>query len=166
MRKKRGGAAKRKAGIGGVKIRPLGAGDLEAIVAIDRVAAGRSRRGFYERRLAHLAREPAAFVALGAELGSRLVGFAFARLYEGEFGGAAPVASIDAIGVDAGASRRGVGRELVEGMAAVMRIHGIKDLSTQVDWTATGLMSFFAHTGFTLAPHLVLGRSVAEPIPG
>ena len=150
---------------GGLKVRPLAPGDLEAIVAIDRAVAGRSRRAFYERRLAHLAREPGAFVALGAELDGRLAGFAFARLYEGEFGGVAPEASLDAIGVDAKAGHRGVGRELVEGMAAAMRIHGIKEIWTQADWTATDLTGFFAHMGFAMAPRLVLERAVADPIP-
>ncbi len=151
---------------GGLKIRPLGARDLEVIVAIDRAVMGRSRRGFYERRLAHLERDPGAFVALGAELDGRLVGFAFARLYEGDFGGVAPAASLDAIGIDAKMSRHGVGRELVGGMAAAMRIHGVKELSTQSEWTQTNLLGFFAHTKFTLAPRIVLERSVAEPISG
>jgi len=60
-------AAMPKSGAGGLKVRPLGAGDLDAIVAIDRAVSGRSRRGFYERRLAQLGRDPSAFVALGAE---------------------------------------------------------------------------------------------------
>jgi GNAT superfamily N-acetyltransferase len=166
MPSKRLKAGTPRTGTGELKVRPLGAGDLDAIVAIDRAATGRSRRGFYERRIVQLGRDPGAFVALGAESDGRLVGFAFARLYEGEFGGVAPEASLDAIGVDAAASRRGVGRELVQGMATSMRIHGIRELSTQSDWTATDLMGFFAHTDFTLAPRLVLERPVAEPVPG
>ena len=150
-------------GSGGLKVRPLAPSDLEAIIAIDRAVAGRPRRGFYERRLAHLSRDPGAFVALGAELDGSLVGFAFARLYEGEFGGVVPEASLDAIGVDAATGRHGVGRKLVEGMVAAMRIHGVEELFTQAEWTATDLMGFFAHTKFTLAPRLVLERVIAEP---
>lgn len=149
----------------GVRTRPLAPGDRDAIVAIDKAVAGHSRRGFYEKRLAHLAREPAAFVALGAECDGALVGFAFARLYEGEFGGMAPEASLDAIGVDAEARHRGVGRALVEGVVAAMRLRGIKELSTQADWTDTDLMGFFAHTDFALAPRIVLERSLAERVP-
>jgi GNAT superfamily N-acetyltransferase len=165
MPSKRRKAATPKSGASGLKVRPLGVGDLDAIVAIDRVVSGRSRRGFYERRLAQLGRDPGAFVALGAEGEGRLVGFAFARLYEGEFGGVAPEASLEAIGVEAAAGHQGVGRELIQGMAAAMRIPGIKEISTQAEWTATDLMGFFAHTHFTLAPRLVLERSVADPIP-
>ncbi len=143
-----------------ISIRPLAAADLDAVVAIDKAVSGRSRRGFYEKRLAHLAREPAAFVALGAERDGRLVGFVLARLYEGEFGGKVPEAALDAIGVAADARLRGVGSRLLDGMAAAMRIHGITEIATQTDWSDTDLTGFFAETGFSLAPRLVLERAV------
>jgi len=143
-----------------VKIRPLVAGDLDAVVAIDKAVSGRPRRGFFAKRLAHLAREPSAFVALAAERGSRLVGFVFARIYEGEFGGNLPEAAFDAIGVTTEARRLGVGRQLIDGMAAAMRIHGIKEIATQADWTDTDLTAFFAAMKFSLAPRIVLERSV------
>lgn len=162
MATKRKTGAKPKTSGGSPRLRPLKSGDLEAIVAIDRVAAGRSRRGFFEKRLAQLAREPGAFVALAAEQGGKLAGFAFARLYEGEFGGGAPEASLDAIGVDAKARGRGIGRQLVEGVAKAMRGHGVAELSTQADWTEAALMGFFAHTGFALAPRIVLECPVAD----
>jgi ribosomal protein S18 acetylase RimI-like enzyme len=147
----------------GLRIRPLAPDDLAAIVAIDKAVAGRSRRGFYEKRLAHLVREPSAFVALAAERDSRLVGFVFARVYEGEFGGAVPEAALDAIGVAADARRSRVGRRLIDAMAAAMRIHGITEISTQADWTDTALTGFFARMNFALAPRIVLERSVAAP---
>lgn len=149
---------------GAVRVRPLVAGDLAAIVAIDKAVSGRSRRGFYEKRLAHLARDPAAFVALGAERDGRLAGFVIARLYEGEFGGEAPEAALDAIGVAAEARGAGVGRSLIDAMAAAMRIHGIKEIATQADWTDTDLCGFFARMGFVPAPRLVLERAVGAPV--
>jgi GNAT superfamily N-acetyltransferase len=146
----------------GVRIRPLAPGDLDAIVEIDKAVAGRSRRGFYEKRLAHLAREPSAFVALAAERNARLVGFVFARVYEGEFGGEVPEAALDAIGVAAESRHSRVGRQLIDAMSAAMRIHGIKEISTQADWTDTELTGFFARMKFVLAPRIVLERSVGE----
>lgn len=143
-----------------VRIRPLLAADLDPVVAIDKAVSGRSRRGFYEKRLAHLSRDPAAFVALAAERDGRLVGFVFARLYEGEFGGKVPEAALDAIGVAAEARHQGVGKHLLDGMVAAMRIHGITEIATQTDWSDTGLIGFFAETGFSLAPRLVLERAV------
>ncbi|MDE2228721.1 MAG: GNAT family N-acetyltransferase [Alphaproteobacteria bacterium] len=142
-------------------IRPLVPDDLAAVVGIDRAVAGRSRRGFYEKRIAHLTREPAAFIALAAERPRKLAGFALARLYQGEFGGDAPEAALDAIGVAADARHHGVGRSLVDAMMAAMRIHSIKELSTEVDWTDTALSGFFARMGFSPAPRLVLERGIA-----
>ena len=158
------GGARSAPGEKALRLRPLAASDLAAIVALDRAVVGRSRGGFYERRLAHFAAEPGAFVALGAELGGRLVGFAFARLYEGEFGRLAPEASLDAIGVDAKVRRKGIGRELIEAMAEAMRLRGIKELSTQAAWTAADLIGFFARTNFAPAPRIVLERSVADMV--
>jgi len=145
---------------GALRLRPLAAGDLDAIAAIDKAVSGRSRRGFFEKRLAHIAREPAAFVALAAERDGQLAGFVIARLYEGEFGGEAPEAALDAIGVAAEARRTGVGRALIDGMAAAMRIHGITEIATEIDWFDTDLTGFFAESGFSLAPRIVLERAV------
>ncbi len=144
------------------RMRPLVAADLDSVVAIDKAVSGRARRGFYEKRLAHLAREPLAFVALGAERDGRLVGFVFARLYEGEFGGKVPEAALDAIGVAAEARHQGVGAKLLDGMIAAMRIHGITEIATQTDWFDTDLTGFFAEAGFALAPRLVLERAVGQ----
>ncbi len=143
---------------GAERIRPLAVGDLDALVAMDKAVSGRPRRGFFERRLAHLDREPSAFVALAAERQGRLVGFVFARLYEGEFGGKVPQAALDTIGVATEARHKGVGRQLIESMAAAMQAHGIKEIATQADWTDTDLTAFFAAMRFSLAPRLVLDQ--------
>jgi ribosomal protein S18 acetylase RimI-like enzyme len=145
-----------------VTIRPLVPGDLAAVVGIDKAVVGRSRRGFYEKRFAHLARDPAAFIALAAEGQGKLLGFAFARLYEGEFGGDVPGAALDAVGVDLEARRYGVGRSLIAAMTAAMRIHAIKELSTEVEWADTALLGFLARMDFSPAPRLVLERTVAQ----
>nr|WP_294519586.1 GNAT family N-acetyltransferase [uncultured Rhodopila sp.] len=146
-----------------LRIRQLGRNDLEAVVAIDQALSGRSRRGFLTRRLDHAAREPSAFVALAAEHDGRFAGFVVARIEEGEFGATAPQASLDAIGVDlALAGRLGVGRELLDHLAADLRARGIGELATQVDWTDNRLIGFFSSTGFVLAPRIVLERGTDE----
>jgi len=150
----------------GLRVRPLDRGDLDAVVAIDRALSGRSRHGFFARRLDHLARDPAAFAALAADCDGRLAGFIFARIYEGEFGATSREAALDAIGVDrAPGRRRGVGRALIDHLAANLRAHGIGELATQVEWTDHGLLGFFARTGFTLAPRIVLERATCNPVP-
>lgn len=145
---------------GKLGVRQLERDDLDAIVAIDRAVSGRVRLAFYEKRFAHYAREPGAFVTLVAELDRRPVGFALARLYEGEFGGVGPEAALDAIGVDIEARHLGIGRALIDSMMAAMRIHDIRELATQVDWSETDLLGFFARMKFTPAPRVVLERAV------
>ncbi len=151
-----------RAAIPRTRIRPLAAADLDALVAIDRGASGRARRGFYEKRLMRLERDPSAFVALCAERDDRIVGFVFARLYEGEFGGKLPEAALDAIGVAVAMRRQGIARLLLDSMTAAMRIHGIAEIATQTDWFDTDLAGFFAEAGFALAPRLVLECQAGE----
>ncbi len=142
-------------------IRPLVPSDLPAIVAIDKAIVGRPRRDFYEKRFAHLTREPAAFIALVAERQGEPAGFALVRLYEGEFGGDIPQAALDAIVVAAEARHQGVGRSLVDALTVAMCSRAITELSTEVDWSDTALCGFFARLGFSPAPRIVLERAVA-----
>ncbi len=144
----------------GVTIRPLRGDDIDAVVAIDRSVVGRPRMPFYERRLAHLDREPDAFVALAAERDGALAGFLLARLYEGEFGGEAPEAALDAIGVAADSRGQGVARTLLARMVEAMRARGVRAIATEAEWSDTGLIGFFAAAGFSLSPHIVLQRRV------
>ncbi len=144
-------------------VRPLAAADLEAVVDLDRRTVGRSRRGFYEKRLAGLAREPAAFIALAldhAEGG--LAGFVFARLLHGEFGGTEPVAVLDALGVDPDQRHQGTGRRLMAGLEAEMRRRDVREMSTEALWTEPDLLRFFAAAGFHLAPRLVVERTTEQ----
>lgn len=144
-----------------VHVRPLERNDLDAIVAVDQALSGRSRRGFFTRRLDHAARNPSAFAALAADRDGRLAGFVFARFEEGEFGSTRQEASLDAIGADPG---QGIGTMLLERLAADLRTRGIGELATQVDWTDHRLIGFFSRTGFALAPRVVLERDAGEPV--
>ena len=148
---------------GGIGTRPLAPADLERVVAIDGAAAGRSRRGFYARRFAALARDPASEVALAAERDGQVVGFAFGHRLDGEFGGAAPVGMLDALAVDAAARSGGVASALLDALEAALRQRGVSELRTQADWTERGLVSFFASAGFRLSSRLVLEREVDRP---
>ena len=152
----------------GLTIRPLRGTDLDAVVAIDRSVVGRSRIPFYDRRLAHLERDPDAFVALAAEQDGAFAGFALARLYEGEFGGDAPEAALDAIGVAAARRGQGIARTLLAHMVQAMRAGGVHAIATEAEWSDSGLIGFFIRAGFCLSPHLVLERraGAATAIPG
>ena len=149
-----------------VHIRKLERNDLEAVVAVDQALSGRGRHGFFARRLDHAARDPSAFAAHAAEHDGCFAGFVFARIEEGEFGATTREATLDAIGVDpALGGRHGVGRVLLDHLTADLRVRGISELATQVDWTDHPLIGFFSRTGFVLAPRIVLERGAGEPVP-
>jgi len=148
----------------GGSIRPLTADDLETVVAIDAKITGRPRRGFYEKRLQAAQEEPKGFIYVGACKDGGLVGFVMARLLAGEFGSQAPVAVLDAIGVDPAAHGGGWGSALMDGLDDVMRQKGVSELQSQVDWTNHGLIGFMDQAGFELAPRYVLRRQVGGPI--
>lgn len=147
-----------------VSIRPLVAGDLEAVAAVDREAAGRSRRDYYARRFRRIQEDPRGVMGFVAESGGRLVGFAFVRVLDGEFGGTAPVGVLDAIGVADSARRKGAGKALVTGIEASMRALGVRELRSQVRWAEGDLGGFLASCGFRLAPRLVLERSLDRSV--
>jgi predicted N-acetyltransferase YhbS len=144
-------------------IRPLRPTDAEAVVKIDRERSGRSRTEFYAKRFQIIAEEPRAFVAVAAEQGTQVLGFAFARVLDGEFGGAAPVGALDAIGVTAEQEREGVATSLLSGVEAALASQGVRELRTQAEWTEHGMAAFFSASGFRLSSRVVLERSLERP---
>ena len=142
----------------------LGLEDIERIAAIDRALSGRSRRRFYETRLAAARERPEEFIHIGAMRGGVLLGFVFARILSGEFGHAQSVAMLDAIGVEPHSQRLGVGQELMEDLVRRARARGVKTLQSQANWTSHSLLRFFEMSHFHLAARSALDRSVARPL--
>ncbi len=155
--------------------RPLAAGDLDPVIALDRKLSGRARRGFFETRLTAALKEPKAFLYIGlthidpdpdpdpdSDGDGVLAGYVMARLLRGEFGGDTLTAQLDAIGVDPEFQGRGAGRALMRALDKIMRQKGVTELQSQVDWTNHALTGFFAKTGFTVAPRIVLERGTGE----
>ena len=66
-------------------LRPVQAGDLESVIALDRSHSGQSRRGFFEKRWRAMAREPEAFISLAAEQENALLGFVLAHGLRGAY---------------------------------------------------------------------------------
>ncbi|MBZ0129444.1 MAG: GNAT family N-acetyltransferase [Rhodobacteraceae bacterium] len=143
-------------------IRPLTSDDLEPVIAIDKANAGTSRRGFFEKRLAAALASPGDYVYVGLEDGGKLVGYAMARLIEGEFGSNRKLAHLDAIAVEAGYQHHGAGHRLLDAVKAVLKRKEIEAFECQVDWADRALLGFLGDTGFALAPALVLARSTEE----
>ena len=144
------------------RVRPLGGGDVERVIAIDCSYSGYSRRHFFEKRFAAAAAHPDDFIHLGAVCGGSLRGFAIARVLRGEFGHAHTVAVLDSIGVEPGSRERGFAQALMDELSRIMRRRGVRSLQSQADWTNHDLVRFFEAAGFELAPRLVLQRRVGE----
>ena len=134
----------------------LSVDDLDCVVALDRRTSGTSRRGFIENRLAAQERHPDAFVSIGVSQDEELAGFTFCHIIEGEFGGAEPVAVLDAIGVVPERKSGGIGDAMMGELDRRVRERGCRELRTQARWNQRGLLDFFSRTGFSLAPRLVL----------
>lgn len=145
-------------------VRPLRPSDLDRVIAIDSGHVGRPRRRFFEKRLANAKQHPEDFVHVGVARNGSLVGFAFARILQGEFGREQAIATLDAVGVERDSQEHGVGHTLMTSLTEVMRRKGVQSLQSQADWTNHALLRFFAASGFGLAPRLVLERSVLTPL--
>lgn len=148
----------------GWSVGPLAPDDLDAVVEIDREIAGRPRRKFFEQRLAAALAEPGRYVYVGAKQDGVLVGYALARIAEGEFGVGTRSATLDALGVAKSSWGKGAGRRLLDGVEAVLKHKGVGEIVTEVDWGEQGMLHFFEHGGFEIAPRIVLSRGTDTPL--
>jgi ribosomal protein S18 acetylase RimI-like enzyme len=149
--------------IASLSTRSLSTADLDRVVGIDGTNSGRSRRGFYAKRFAALAEDPQGGVAVGAQRDGQLVGFALARLIDGEFGSATPAGVLDAVGVSPAARGDGVGAALLEGLDRALAERGARELRTQADWSDHEMVGFFSAAGFRLSGRFVLERGLEAP---
>jgi ribosomal protein S18 acetylase RimI-like enzyme len=139
-------------------LRSLHPEDLDRVVAIDTEAVGRSRRMFFEKRLAVALEAPDSLVTAAALLGDKLIGFAFVLIEDGAFGVSDQVGVVDVVGVDPGHQKKGVGHLMMEGLEARLKKKGIKQVNTVIAWSETQLVGYFASAGFQLSPSLVFDR--------
>ena len=139
-------------------VRALAPDDLARVVEIDRGAAGASRRGFFEKRLAAAERAPKAYIGLGFIENGRIEGFVMAQMLDGEFGGREPVAVLDAIAVSPDSRGHGGAHALMTALEQVARRRGARELRTQTLWSDQPLARFLSAAGFALGHRLVLER--------
>lgn len=142
----------------GFTLRSLHPEDLDRVVAIDSEAVGRSRRIFFEKRLAIALESPDSLVTAAALLGDKLIGFAFVLIEDGAFGVADQVGVVDVVGVDPGYQKKGVGHLMMEGLEIRLAKKGVKQINTVVAWSETQLVGYFASADFQLSPSITLSR--------
>ncbi|BBF92961.1 GNAT family N-acetyltransferase [Blastochloris tepida] len=141
-----------------IEVRSIEAGDIEAVIALDQHASGQSRRGFFHKRYASLAAHPERFAWLVAVEAGGVAGFVSAHVLDGEYGGRARTAVIDAIATRHDLRGTGVGAALIAALEAELRRRGVAEIRSEADWTEQDMVAFFARAGFQLAPQLVLHR--------
>ncbi|HEY0879094.1 MAG TPA: GNAT family N-acetyltransferase [Zeimonas sp.] len=141
-------------------IRPLAAGDLEEVVAIDAAIEGHSRRPYFERRLESARREPRLHAQFAAIDDKGLAGHVLARVLEGEFGRSEPELRLEAIGVRADAQSQGIGRDLFGALSEWATKHGIASLRTQARWNDLPMLRWMSAMGFERATDQIVDSAV------
>ncbi|HXM80592.1 MAG TPA: GNAT family N-acetyltransferase [Burkholderiales bacterium] len=135
----------------GIKARQLAPRDLDRVVTIDAALGGRSRRAYFERRLAAARLDPEHHLQFAAEDELDLTGFALARMLAGEFGRNRPALMLEIIGVTFPRRGQGIGRRLLETLETEARRRSITELWTQASWRQDRMLKFLARAGFALA---------------
>jgi len=137
-------------------IRPLAAGDLPEVVAIDAAIEGLSRQPYLERRL-QAAREAPDVHAQFAAIDSRgLAGHIMARVLEGEFGRSERILRLEAIGIRADAQHHGIGRDLFCALMEWAGRHDIANLRTEAHWNDFAILHWMNAMGFRRAPEQIV----------
>ncbi len=145
-----------------LQIRSLHGDDLVRVSGIECRLTGHSRKGFIEKRFEAATTSPEGFICCAALQDGKLVGYAFTRIEEGDFGTWDVVAVLDVIGVDPDVQRRGIGKTLLAEIERQMKTRGIGMLRTQIDWRNHWMISFLSSSGFLLAPIEVLERDTSR----
>jgi predicted N-acetyltransferase YhbS len=151
--------------------------DLDAVVAIDAAAQGRTRRAYIERRLRAAQREPALHAQFAATGADGLAGYMLARVLEGEFGRTRRTLRLEMMGVRAEHRGAGTGHRLFEALAAWGRRHDVADVRSAAHWRDHDILAFFDALGFELAAEQIVqgqveggafhaGRDVTPPAAG
>jgi predicted N-acetyltransferase YhbS len=142
--------------------RPLAPGDLADLLAIDEPWAKRSRRLYFERRLAAALREPLLHVQFAAVAGARVEGYILGRVLEGEFGRAEPALRLEALGVRPELRGQGLGARLALAFEGEARRRGLRELRTSAQWREHAMLGFLDRAGWTLGRNQLLDCALAD----
>jgi ribosomal protein S18 acetylase RimI-like enzyme len=134
---------------GGLTIRPVRRGDLDAVIAIDTQVTGVEKSQYWRsvyRRYGDADRPGARFLV--AELDGEVVGFVIGEVRDWEFG-APPCGWVFAIDVRPDARLTGIGSRLLQSICAVFRRAGVRKVRTLLASDNTLILSFFRSQGMT-----------------
>jgi len=145
-----------------IKPRPLAAGDLDTVVEIDASISGRTRRSYFERRLAAALREPKLHAQFAVDDDAGLAGYVLGRVLEGEFGRIEPAMRLEVVGVRREARGRGVGLALERSIEDESRRRGLKEMRTGASWRDHQMLEFLDAAGYRLGRNQVVDCTVAD----
>jgi predicted N-acetyltransferase YhbS len=145
-------------------LRALAARDLDAVAAIDAALGGRSRRAYFERRLAAARRDPDGHVQFAVDSEGALAGYVLCKALDGEFGRSEPELRIEALGVRPDMQRRGIGRRLAEMLAAEGARRGAAAIRTTASWREHELLRFLEREGYRLGAARILERTLESGV--
>src|SRR5574341_123803 len=128
-------------------VRALAPRDVDAVIAIDAALGGRSRRAYFQRRLAAAQRDPDRHLQLGIEDNGKLAGHMLGCALEGEFGRSEPALRLEAIGVAPGAHGRGLASTLAAAFEAAAARRGLREVRTTALWREHALVGFLDQIG-------------------
>src|SRR3990170_6150977 len=143
----------------GVRIRRMRAGDLAAVVAIERSITKSRRASALGPPLRAMLRAKGG-ICLVAEVDRRTAGFLVGDVRPWEFGEDRPVAWVKVVGVDPRHQGAGLGHLLGEHFLRELRRRGIRRVKTLVEWDSGDLVAYFQSLGFDRGVAIVLERSV------
>jgi len=168
-RKKPGAAAAGRT----LKVRPLEAKDLDAVVANDAALVGRTRRAYFERRLDAALRAPKLHAQFAVDQGGALAGHILGRVLEGEFGRIEPAMRLEVLGVKPAAQGQGIGIALEQALEQEARRRGLGEVRTSASWRDSAMLRFLDAAGYALGRNHVidcalgaaaLGSNREEPV--
>jgi ribosomal protein S18 acetylase RimI-like enzyme len=131
-----------------VEIRALKAEDLDAIVKVDEMVLGESRKDYWERRLTLMSNKSSE-ISLVAEVEGQVVGFILGDVSGWEFGVPETIGWMDTIGVAPAYQKRGVATALAHELIKNLKAIGVRTIYTLVSWDDWDLLQFFHAMGFT-----------------
>ena len=139
-----------------LNVRRLERDDLDAVVQLNAALSGRTRRAYFERRLATALRQPELHLQFAAEENGALCGHALARVLEGEFGISRPGLRLEVISVAPGAQGRGIGRALHAALEEQAAARSIAELRTAATWRDHAMLRFLDTLGYALTHSYVI----------
>ena len=144
-----------------MKTIPLAARHLDVVVAIDAALGGRSRRAYFERRLAAARRDPERHLQFAVEYEGEFAGFMLGHALEGEFGRTEPALRLEAFGIKPDARGHGLGAALGAAFEAEALKRGLREIRTTALWREHELLRYFDHAGYRLGESHVLDCALA-----